>query len=201
MLERGLIIGAFIVLLSACTSGGVIRVPPAGGADEVIPVLTATADARTSTALIDFINALNELPEDRRDAAISAAVHDFRHARSPTSTLTLAVTLQALPANEQQSRALRALLATEPALPTSLSRLLSERLDSYAQARRIARSDTARTRRIERHESALAEQARSARADAAALRAALARAEAKIRALTSIEEEIGRSGSNEPEPR
>ena len=177
MCRRSVVGGVLVVLLSACGAGETFRHRPAGVGDTGAPILAAAPDARTSAALVDFMQA-----------------------RSPTSTLALALTLHVIAPDEEQTRTLRAWLATEPAIADALHALLRERIESSEQEHRAVRAATARARELERRETALAAQARRAHADAASLRAALTRAEAKIRALTSIEEEIRRSGSNEPEP-
>lgn len=200
MCSRSVIGGVLVVLLSACGAGETFRHRPAGVGDTGAPILAAAPDARTSAALVDFMQALNALPADRRGDAVDASIRDFMHARSPTSTLALALTLHVIAPDEEQTRTLRAWLATEPAIADALHALLRERIESSEQEHRAVRAATARARELERRETALAAQARRAHADAASLRAALTRAEAKIRALTSIEEEIRRSGSNEPEP-
>lgn len=199
MFERRLLSGVVVVLLSACGASGTYRTLPAGHADPAVPVLALNPDPRTSTALIAYLNQLHELTPDASPAAIDAALYEFGHARTPTSTLALAMTLQALSPGAEQAAALRELLASEPALPADLRTFLSERLAAYDQTRRLMRGEIARERRIEQRESILEEETQSAQAEAAELRAALARAEAKIRALTSIEEEIGRSGTHSTE--
>ncbi len=198
MFERILLVG-IVVMLSACGASGTFRTAPAGRAESAVPVLAVNPDVRTSTALIEYLNQLHELTPHSSRAAIDMALHEFGHARTPMSTLTLALTLQTLAADAEHANVLRELLATEPALPTGLRTFLSERLGAYDQARRIVRGEIARERRIDQRESILQEETQSAQAEAARLRAALARAEAKIRALTSIEEEIGRSGTRSTE--
>ena len=200
MFRRRVVGGLLVVLLSACGAGETLRHRPAGVVDETAPILAAAPDARTSAALIGFMQALNALPADRHGDALDASIRDFMHARSSTSTLALALTLQVIAPDEEQARTLRAWLATQPAIPAAMDALLRERLEHSEHERRAVRAATARARELERRQTALAAQARDAHADAASLRAALTRAEAKIRALTSIEEEIGRSGSNAPEP-
>lgn len=200
MIKPGLVAGFLIGTLCACSVGETMPPRPRDASGNFAPALAATPDARTSAALIDFMNTLAALPADARSAAIDALIRDFIRAPSPNSMLALALTLQQFAPDEAQSRTLRTWLATEPAIPAPMHERLHERLDAADRERRSARAETARVRHVDLRESELAEQVRAARAEVADYRAQLARAEAKIRALTSIEEEIGRSGSNTAEP-
>ena len=182
--------------LSACVLGAVLagcaigpapqRAPVDAGAGLVFP---ENVDRDVGTALLGYVADLDALPESGRLDELERARRAFRVERSTANALRLALVIRAIPGTSRGREAVAALRAAEPALAS----IIDGPLAMHVVPARLETENAALKKRIASLDSSRVQaEAESAHA-IESLSTALDQAEAKIRALTSIEEEIKRT--------
>ncbi len=205
MLSRACLITVLVTLQAGCALG--LGKATEGSRDAVraaVPVLTTTPSQKSTKDLLRYMARITRLNTDEREHLFHMASATLEENSTLHNQLRLALVLSTPDPPPDENGRIRAalvkLLDHQDRLPDDIRTLAETRLYTLEQRGHLRKENLALRRQIEKLNTQLVQYTNDNGKEIKQLADALAEAEAKIEALTSIEEKIKRTGNTEPAP-
>ncbi len=206
MLKDKLALAGLIILLEGC---GVFPGAPSSQPTDRLLITTSILDPthtlRSMPEVVGYISHLNHNNPSSFAKLVDVSARAYRANPSESNKVRLGIILGSphllVHDNEENHRLLNELLDTEPALPDNLSAMVKLRLHDLEQHALADQENAVLRKEVDRHKLSMQQHMARSKDKISGLETALESAEAKLRALTSIEESITRNGTGSPDHR
>ncbi|MFT4562211.1 MAG: hypothetical protein ACI9BW_001955 [Gammaproteobacteria bacterium] len=182
-----------LLLLCACST----QQPRSGLQLGGIPLLENPPSEKSIDELLRYMASLSHLEAQRRVTLLKTAFDDYRTNRTAPNALRLALMMNRQAANETDATLEKEISSLDPPLPATIQVLARDLAGARRRHAKLVRNDADAQLEITQLQSSLKRLRQDSEKELQALRVANHTAEAKIQALTAIEEEITRTVAND----